>query len=138
GRNLAEVIRDRFPRPLVIALWVLSEVVAMATDLAEFLGASLGFYLLFGIPLLPAAIITGVVSFLILGLQQRGFRPLEAVITGLVGVIALCYIIETVMGKPDFGASAQSFLPPTFSGPEGVLLATGILGATVMPHVIYL
>jgi manganese transport protein len=138
GRNLAEVIRDRFPRPAVIALWVLSEVVAMATDLAEFLGASLGFYLLFGIPLLPAALITGVVTFLILGLQQRGFRPLEAVITGLVGVIAVCYLVETLMGKPDFGAAAHSFFPPGFSGSQSVLLAVGILGATVMPHVIFL
>ena len=138
GRNLAEVIRGSFPRPVVLALWVLSEIVAMATDLAEFLGAALGLYLLFGISLLPAALIIGVVTFLILGLQQRGFRPLEAVIAGLVGVIAVCYLVETVMGKPDLGAAAQSFLPPSFSGAEGVLLATGILGATVMPHVIFL
>jgi manganese transport protein len=138
GRNLPEVIRDSFPRPLVIALWVITEVVAMATDLAEFLGAALGLYLLFGIPLFPAALVTGVVTFLILGLQQRGFRPLEAVIAGLVGVIAACYLLETIMGKPDLGAAAHAFLPPSFSGAQGVLLATGILGATVMPHVIYL
>jgi manganese transport protein len=138
GRNLPEMIRDTFPQWIVIALWLLAEVVAMATDLAEFLGAALGFNLLFGMALFPAGLLTGVVTFLILGLQQRGFRPLEAVITSLVGVIALCYLIEMIMGKPDFAAAGHSFLPPRFSGSESVLLATGILGATVMPHVIYL
>jgi manganese transport protein len=138
GKNLPEVMRDRFPRPAVIALWILAEVVAMATDLAEFLGAALGFNLLFGMPLIVAGVLTGIVTFLILGLQQRGFRPLEAVITALVGVIAGCYLIETIMGQPDFGAAAASFFPPRFAGTESVLLATGILGATVMPHVIYL
>lgn len=138
GKNLPEVIRDNFPRFVSVSLWLLAEVVAMATDLAEFLGAALGFNLLFGIPLFPAALLTGVVTFLILALQQHGFRPLEAVIAALVGVIAACYLIETLMGKPDFGAAAASFLPPRFAGTESVLLATGILGATVMPHVIYL
>jgi manganese transport protein len=138
GKNLPELMRDSFPAPVVMVLWVLAEVVAMATDLAEFLGAALGFNLLFGMPLLPAGLLTGAVTFLVLALQQRGFRPLEAVITALVGVIAACYLIETVMGKPNFGAAAGSFLPPRFAGTESVLLATGILGATVMPHVIYL
>jgi manganese transport protein len=138
GRNLAEVIRDEFPRPAVLALWGLTEVVAMATDLAEFLGAALGFYLLFGIPLFAAALLTGIATILILALQSRGFRPLEAVITGLVGVVAACYLAETLIGKPDFGAMGHSFLPPRFSGSESIVLATGILGATVMPHVIYL
>ena len=138
GRNLAEVIRDEFPRPAVIALWILAEVVAMATDLAEFLGAALGFYLLFGIPLFAAGLLTGVATLLILALQRRGFRPLEAVITALVGIVALCYLAETVIGKPDFLAVGKSFLPPRFSGTESIVLATGILGATVMPHVIYL
>jgi manganese transport protein len=138
GRNLPELMRDRFPRPIVYGLWTLAEIVAMATDLAEFLGAALGFNLLFGIPLFVAGLLTGLTTFLILGLQQRGFRPLEAVITALVGVIAVCYLVETVMGKPDLGAAAKSFLPPGFAGTNSVLLATGILGATVMPHVIYL
>jgi manganese transport protein len=138
GKNLPEVIRDTFPTTLVIPLWVLAEVVAMATDLAEFLGAALGLDLLFRIPLFPAALITGVVTFLILGLQRRGFRLLEAGITAMVGVIAASFVIEILMGKPDFGAAAGSFLPPRFAGSESVLLATGILGATVMPHVIYL
>jgi manganese transport protein len=138
GRNLPELIRDSFSKPVVVVLWLLAEVVAMATDLAEFLGAALGFNLLFGLPLFPAGVLTGIVTFLILGLQQRGFRPLEAVITALVGVIALCYLVELILGKPDFAAAGHSFLPPQFRGSESVLLATGILGATVMPHVIYL
>jgi manganese transport protein len=138
GRNLPELIRDSFSKPVVVVLWLLAEIVAMATDLAEFLGAALGFNLLFGLPLFPAGVLTGIVTFLILGLQQRGFRPLEAVITALVGVIALCYLVELILGKPDFAAAGRSFLPPQFQGSESVLLATGILGATVMPHVIYL
>ena len=138
GRNLPELCRDHFPRPVTYVLWILAEIVAIATDLAEFLGAALGFYLLFGIPLFPAALITAVATFVILALQQRGFRPLEAVIAVAVGVIALCYILETVLGKPDWGATALAFAPPRFEGTESVLLAVGILGATVMPHVIYL
>ena len=138
GRNLPEVIRERFPRPLTILLWIAAELVAMATDLAEFVGAALGFNLLFGMPLLSAALLTGAVTFAILGLQSRGFRPFEAVITAMVGVIAVCYLAETILGEPDLGAAGASFVPPSFSGTESVLLAVGILGATVMPHVIYL
>jgi manganese transport protein len=138
GRNLAELCRDEYPRPLVWGMWVVSELVAMATDLAEFLGAALGFYLLLGIPLLPAALITAVVTFAILGLQRYGFRPLEAVITALVGVIASSYIIETFLESPDWGLLARSAVTPRFAGTESILLAVGILGATVMPHVIFL
>jgi manganese transport protein len=138
GRNLAEVIRDSYPRWATWGLWVLGEVVAMATDLAEFLGAALGFYLLFGMPLFVAAVLTGVVTFGILALQRFGFRPLEAVITVLVGVIAVCYVVESVLGHPSWPQIGRSFLPPRLAGSESVLLATGILGATVMPHVIYL
>src|SRR5437763_11038647 len=101
GRNLAEVCRDEFPRPVVWGLWGLAEVVAMATDLAEFLGAAIGFHLLFGMPLLAAGFVTAVITFLILALQSRGFRPLEIVISAFVGVIALCYLIETVLDRPD-------------------------------------
>lgn len=138
GRNLAEMCRDQFPRPMVWVMWMLAEVVAMATDLAEFLGAALGMNLLFHIPLLPAGVITGVATFIILGLERRGFRRLEAVITGFVGVIAGSYIFETFIDRPDWGAIGYHALVPQFSGTESVLLATGILGATVMPHVIYL
>lgn len=138
GLNLAEVCREQFPKRVVWGMWLLAEVVAMATDLAEFLGAALGFNLLFHLPLLPAAFLTAITTFLILGLQRYGFRPLEATITVLVGVIALCYLIETVLDKPNWGAIGKGAVTPRFSGTESVLLATGILGATVMPHVIYL
>lgn len=138
GRNLPEIIRAHFPRPVVWVLWGLAEIVAMATDLAEFLGAALGFSLLFNIPLLPAGILTGITTFLILGLQRYGFRPLEAIIAAFVGVIGLCYLLETILGKPDFGAAGMALIQPRFAGTESILLASGILGATVMPHVIYL
>src|SRR6266487_3932519 len=138
GKNLAEHCREQFPRPLTIGMWVLMEIVAMATDLAEFLGAALGFNLLFHIPLLAAGILTGITTFLILGLQQRGFRPLEAVITSLVGVIAICYLVETILDQPNWGQIAFHAVTPQFSGTESLLLAVGILGATVMPHVIFL
>jgi manganese transport protein len=138
GRSLPEVIRDQFPRPLTLTLWVLAEIVAMATDLAEFLGAAVGFNLLFGIPLLPAGLLTGITTFAILALQRFGFRPLEAIITAFVGVIALCYLAETLLGHPDLAAAGSAIVFPRFAGTESVLLASGILGATVMPHVIYL
>lgn len=138
GRNLAEMCRERFPRPVVWTLWMLMEGVAMATDLAEFLGAAIGFNLLFGMPLLPAALLTGICTLVILALEQQGFRPVEAVITTLVGVIAGCYLVETVLDRPSWGAVAASIVHPMLGGPEAVLLAVGILGATVMPHVIFL
>lgn len=138
GYNLAELCRLHFPRPLVWAMWVLMELVAMATDLAEFLGAALGFNLLLGIPLWIAGLITVVVTFLLLALQSRGFRPLELVITAMLGVIALCYLIETVLDKPDWRDVFYHAAVPQFAGVESVLLASGILGATVMPHVIFL
>ncbi len=138
GKNLAEVCREQFPRPVVWAMWGLIEIVAMATDLAEFLGAALGFTLLFHLPLLMAGILTGITTFVILALQRYGFRPLEAVIAVLVGVIALCYLIETLIDRPDFGQIGLHAVTPLFSGPESVLLSVGILGATVMPHVIFL
>jgi manganese transport protein len=138
GFNLAEMCRERFPRPAVWVLWVLAEVVAMATDLAEFLGAALGFQLLFGIPLFWGGILTAVITFLILGLQRYGFRPMEIAISVFVGVIAACYLIETFLVRPDWGAIAFNAVVPRFAGTESVMLAAGILGATVMPHVIYL
>ena len=138
GKNLAEHCRDQFPRWAVWTMWVMMELVAMATDLAEFLGAALGFNLLFGMPLFVAGVLTGVVTFAILALERHGFRPLEAVITGLVGVIAFCYVIETLLGRPDWGKIAYHAVVPHFSGTESVLLATGILGDTVMPHVVFL
>ena len=138
GQNLAEVCREQFPRPVVWVMWGLMEIVAMATDLAEFLGAAIGFNLLFGMPLMPAAILTGATTLVILALERRGFRPLEAVITALVGVIAVAYVVETILDRPAWAMIAQSILHPVLGGPEAILLAVGILGATVMPHVIFL
>src|SRR5438876_8579560 len=138
GRNLPEVCRERFSRRTSVGLWIQAELIAMATDLAEFLGAALGIKLLLGIPLFPAAVITGVITFLILGLQRYGFRPLEAVITAFVAVIGICYLGELWIVHPPLGEVAKHAVLPEFSGNESVLLAVGILGATVMPHVIYL
>jgi manganese transport protein len=138
GRNLPEVCRERFSRRTSIALWLQAEVIAMATDLAEFLGAALGFHLLLGISLFPAALITGVTAFAILGLQRFGFRPFEATIAAIVGVIGACYLGELFKAKPPLGTVARHAVVPDFAGSESVLLAVGILGATVMPHVIYL
>src|SRR5512138_3723615 len=138
GQNLAEHCRNQFSRPVVIGMWIIGELVAIATDLAEFLGAALGFYLLFGIPLWIAGLLTALATFLILGLERYGFRPLEAVITAMVGVVALSYLVETFLDKPQWGNVLFHAVVPQFSGTESILLATGILGATVMPHVIYL
>ena len=138
GKNLAEMCRENFSAPVVWTMWGVSEVVAMATDLAEFLGAAIGFQLLFHIPLLWGGILTAIITFLILGLERYGFRPLEAVISALVGVIAVCYIIETFLDRPDWSQIAYHAVVPQLQGSESVLLASGILGATVMPHVIFL
>jgi manganese transport protein len=138
GRNLPEVCREQFSRRTSLGLWVQAEAIAMATDLAEFLGAVVGFHLLLGTDLLPAAGITAVASFAILGLQRFGFRPFEAVIVVLVGVVGVCYISELFMAHPPWGTVGIHAIKPEFAGSGSVLLAVGILGATVMPHVIYL
>lgn len=138
GKNLAEECRERFPKWFVWFLWVLMEIVAMATDLAEFLGAAIGFNLLFGIPLWLAAILTGISTFIILALERRGFRPLEAVISTLVGVVAICYVVELAIVKPVWGQVLYHAVVPSFQGKESVLLSVGILGATIMPHAIFL
>lgn len=138
GKNLAEICREYFPKPVVWAMWGLMELVAMATDLAEFLGAALGFNLLLGVPLWLAGILTAIATFLILGFERSGFRSLEAVITSFVGVIAISYIVETILDKPDWFKVVDAIIVPRFSGTESILLATGILGATVMPHAIFL
>ncbi len=138
GHNLAELCGLRFPRWVAASMWVLMELVAMATDLAEFVGAAIGFNLLFGIPLLAGGGLTAIATFLILGLERFGFRPFEAVIAAMVGIIAACYGAETILGVPDFGAALAGAAIPRLSGRESVLLAAGILGATVMPHAIFL
>jgi manganese transport protein len=119
-------------------MWVLMELVAMATDLAEFLGAALGFNLLTGVPLFWGAILTALTTFLILGFERYGFRPLEAVISAMVGVVTLCYIVETIIVRPDWKIILHFTIIPHFSGTDSIVLASGILGATVMPHAIFL
>jgi manganese transport protein len=138
GMNLAQHCRARYPKWASWALWAMMEVVAMATDLAEFLGAALGIKLLFGLPLLAGGVITAIATFLILGLERFGFRPLEAVITGFVAVVALCYVAEIIIARPDWAAMYGALARPSLPGGEGALLAAGILGATVMPHAIFL
>jgi manganese transport protein len=138
GQSLPEVCRDRFPRPVVIFLWLQAELIAMATDLAEFVGAALGIYLVFGIPLFLAGVLTGVLAFAILGLQAWGFRRLESTIAGLVGVIVLAFGLEVLKADPSWAGVAGGVFVPHLDGSASILLAVGILGATVMPHVIYL
>ena len=138
GRNLPEVCRERLPRRAVMLMWLQAEAIAMATDLAEFLGAAIGFHLLFGWGLFPSAVLTAIAAFAILGLQRYGFRPLEAVIAVLVGVIGACYVAELTFAHPDWGQVGKHAVLPQFGSSEALLLAVGILGATVMPHVIYL
>jgi manganese transport protein len=138
GKNLPETCRDNFGRPVALGLWVQAEVIAMATDLAEVLGAALGLHLLFGMPLFPAGLLAGAGAFAILALQRYGFRRLEAAVASLVGVIVVAFAFEVIVARPDPGQVAKHLVVPGFEGSESVLLAVGILGATVMPHVVYL
>lgn len=138
GKNLAEHIRDRFPRPVVWAYWVQAEIIVMATDLAEFIGAVIGFKLLFGVTLLQGAVLTGIATFLILMLQNRGQKPLELVIGGLLLFVAAAYIVELIFSQPDIAALGRGMLIPNLPDGNAVFLAAGVLGATIMPHVIYL
>ena len=133
GRNLAEHCRDRFPRWVSVGMWLLMEIVAMATDLAEFLGAAVGFNLLLGVPLIVGGLLTAVATIIILALERYGFRPLEAVITAMVGVIAVSYLIVTIIDRPDWTQVALGAVWPRFEGAESVVLASGILGATSCP-----
>ena len=119
-------------------MWIVSEIGAMATDLAEFLGAIVALYLLFHVPMLVGAILTGIVTYAILALHRYGFRTMETLIGSLVGVIAVCYILETLLAKPNWDAVLYHSVVPWLGGPSSVLLAVGIVGATVMPHAIYL
>ncbi|EMH4162587.1 Nramp family divalent metal transporter [Pluralibacter gergoviae] len=138
GKNLAEHIRDRYPRPLVWFYWVQAEIIAMATDLAEFIGAAIGFKLILGISLLQGAVLTGVATFLILMLQSRGQKPLEKVIGGLLLFVAAAYIVELIFSQPALAPLAKGMILPSLPTSEAVFLAAGVLGATIMPHVIYL
>jgi len=138
GKNLAEICGERFPRFWSYVAWIGAEVGAMATDVAEFLGATLGLNLLFGIPLLYGALITGVVTYLILMLENRGFRQLEATIGGMILVIAACYLVETILSHPAAGPVLLGSVTPWLGNATAALLAVGIIGATVMPHAVFL
>src|SRR5215471_8487420 len=138
GRNLAEMCRDEFPVPVAWVMWVVSELAAMATDLAEFLGGAIGLALLFQLPLLIGMAITACITYGILMFERSGFRPIELIIGGLVGVIALCYLVELFIAPVDWGAAAFHTVVPQIADGQALLLAVGIIGATVMPHAVYL
>ncbi|MBV8531676.1 MAG: Nramp family divalent metal transporter [Candidatus Eremiobacteraeota bacterium] len=138
GKNLAELSREHAPKPVAFGMWIVSECGAMATDLAEFLGAIIALYLLFHIPMLAGAVITGLVTYLILALHRYGFRTMETLIGSLVGVIAFCYVIETILAKPSWNLVLYHSVVPWLGGSSSILLAVAIVGATVMPHAIYL
>jgi manganese transport protein len=138
GRNLAEMCRDQFPKITVYVMWVISEIAAMATDLAEFLGGAIGLSLLFGIPLLYGMVITGFVVYGILMFERYGFRPVELIIGNLVAIIALCYLIQMFIAPIDWHAAALHAVIPQIADGGALLLSVGIIGATVMPHAVYL
>jgi manganese transport protein len=137
GKNLPELCRDEFPRPVTIGLWVQAELIAMATDLAEFVGAALALNLLFGVPLFVAGLMTGVAAFGILALQNKGYRRFELAIGAMFGLVLAGFLYQVFEIGPDASEAVKGFIPH-FAGTDSVLLATGIIGATVMPHVIYL
>src|SRR5271154_2152529 len=138
GRNLAEMCREQFPTPVVWGMWVVSEIAAMATDLAEFLGGAIGLALLFQMPLIAGMGVTAVITYGILMLEGYGFRPLELIIGAIVGVICLCYLLEMFIAPVDWTSAAYHLVTPQIADAEALLLAVGIIGATVMPHAIYL
>lgn len=138
GKNLAEISRDNLPRPLVWVMWAVSEVAAMATDLAEFLGGAIGLSLLFNLPLIVGMAITAIVTYGILIFESRGFRPMELIIGALVGVIGLCYLAEVLIAPVDWAAAGVGLMTPALPDSFALTIAVGIIGATVMPHAIYL
>jgi|SRR5215813_219870 len=138
GRNLAEMCRDEFPPAVVWTMWVVSELAAMATDLAEFLGGAIGLSLLLQLPLLVGMAVTACITYGILMFERSGFRPIELIVGSLVGLIALCYLIEMFIAPVDWGAAAYHAVVPKLADAEALLLAVGIIGATVMPHAVYL
>ena len=138
GRNLAEMSRDHFPRPVVWVMWAVSEVAAMATDLAEFLGGAIGLALLFGIPLFWGMVVTAIVTYGILIFERQGFRPMELIIGAMIGIISLCYLVEVFLAPIDWGAAAVGLTTPQMPDAKALTIAVGIIGATVMPHAVYL
>lgn len=138
NRNLAEICRDHLPKPLVYLMWAVSEIAAMATDLAEFIGGAIGFSLLFDLPLMAGMGVTAVLTYAILMLQSRGYRPMELAIGGMVGAIGLCYLAEMAIAPVDWGAAFAGAATPRLADLGALTIAVGIVGATVMPHALYL
>ncbi|WP_297322368.1 Nramp family divalent metal transporter [uncultured Bartonella sp.] len=138
GRNLAELCRDHLSKPVVIAMWIISEIAAMATDLAEFLGGAIGLALLFNLPLIIGMVITAIVTYALLMIDSRGFRPTEILIGVLVSIIGICYLIEMIIAPVDWEAAGLHLFKPEMPDTHALLISVGIIGATVMPHALYL
>ena len=138
NKSLAEHCRDHFPLPVVYCMWIASEIAAMATDLAEVLGGAIGLTLLFHVPLIVSCLITGIVTYGILLVQGSGFRPMEIVIGAFVSAISLSYVAEIFIAPPNWAAAAYGTFVPHLAGSGSITLAVGIVGATVMPHAVYL
>ncbi|MDR4925163.1 Nramp family divalent metal transporter [Peribacillus simplex] len=138
GKNLPELCREKFSKKTSFLLWIQAEAVIMATDLAEFIGAALGIYLLFDLPLITSAIIAAIGSFAILEFQRRGYRTFEALITVMIFVVVIAFGAQVFYAKPDTSAVVLGLFTPKFEGVDSILLSAGMLGATVMPHAIYL
>ncbi len=138
GASLATLAARHYPKPIVYFMWIVSEIGAMATDLAEFLGAAIGMSLLSGLPLMTCLVLTGVATYLILGLQGAGFRPMEALISAFIGVIGASYVVELWIAPPDWSAALSGVVTPRLTDARSVALAVGVIGATIMPHAIYL
>jgi manganese transport protein len=138
GHNLAEMCREHFPRPVVWAMWLVSEIAAMATDLAEFLGGAIGLSLLFQMPLFAGMAVTALITYGILMFEGYGFRPIELIIGSMVSIIALCYVVELFIAPVDWTSAAMHTVLPQIPDAEALLLSVGIIGATVMPHAVYL
>ena len=138
NQSLAELCRDHFPQPIVYAMWIASEIAAMATDLAEFVGAAVGLSLLFHLPIAIGMLVTAVLTYVILAIEPTGFRKIELVIGAFVVVIGACYLVELFVVPPGWSTATLRSMLPQLDGPEGFALAAGIVGATIMPHVIFL
>jgi manganese transport protein len=138
GMNLAEMCREQYPKPMVYVMWAVSEIAAMATDLAEFLGGAIGLSLIFGIPLLYGMVITAIITYLILILEQNGFRRMEILIGAFVAVISLCYLVEIVIAPVGWTSVAKGLTTPVIPDSNALMIAVGIVGATVMPHAVFL
>ncbi len=138
GVNLAEMCREQYPKPMVYVMWAVSEIAAMATDLAEFLGGAIGLSLIFGMPLLAGMVVTAVITYMILIMEQGGFRRMEILIGVFVAIISLCYLVEMLIAPVEWGNVAKGLTTPNIPDSNALMIAVGIVGATVMPHAVFL